>query len=258
MNFRCITFLSFLLSTVVASPVIADPWKDESGHGYQKNKHYKQKHKEKHKNKQKREYEYEVEYKVEGHDQGPPPWAPAHGYRRKHHHDHERTEIIVNVPTQQEDRYVEHDSPHVEFGLASQKIGITSGTCNRETIGAVMGGIVGGVIGNKTSSDKNKTIGTLAGAVIGVVLGKELGRSMDKTDAQCTGQALERARDGQAVVWNNPETGHNYSVTPYKTYQQKDGRYCRKYNATIKDGGKAQQYAEIACRNQDGVWERQF
>ena len=253
MNIRCFLIILCTFSLVVALPAVAAPWNDEPGRGYQKNKHHKGKHKKKHN----RKYEQEVVY--EDDHGGPPPWAPAHGYRRKHDYDEGRTEVIVvNSPSHQEDRYVEHDSVHMDFEVASQKIGITAGTCDRETMGAVLGGIAGGIIGNKTSSSKNKTVGTLAGVLLGVVIGKELGRSMDKTDAQCTGQALERARDGQAVVWNNPESGHQYSVTPYKSYQQDDGRYCRKYNATVKDDGKAQKYQETACRNQDGLWERQF
>lgn len=249
MNSNYIMLAWFLISIVLASPVVADPWKDESGHGYQKNGHYKQKHKKK--NKHKREYEVQNNY------QGPPPWAPAHGYRRKQHDNGERTEVVVNVPVHEDDRYIKHDSPHVEFELASQKIGIVTGTCNRETIGAVMGGIVGGVIGNKASSRDNKTLGTLAGALVGVVLGKELGRSMDKEDTQCTGQALERARDGQTVVWDNPETGQRYSVTPYRTFQKNDGRYCRNYNASVKDDSNESLYKETACRNEAGVWEKQ-
>lgn len=257
MNIRRLLLLILCtLSLVIGLPAVAAPWNNGPDRGYQKNGHHKGKHSKKHNKKHKRKYLQEVVYEDE--HGGPPPWAPAHGYRNKHSHD-ERTEVIVvNAPSHQQDRYAQHDSVHMDFEVASQKIGISAGTCDRETMGAVLGGIAGGIIGNKTASSDKKTIGTLAGVVLGVVIGKELNHSMDKTDAQCTGQALERARDGQAVVWNNPDNGHQYSVTPYKSYQQDDGRYCRKYNATVKDDGKAQQYQETACRNQDGLWERQF
>lgn len=229
--------------------VHADSWKNESRHGYHKSKHHKKKHRIT------SEREYEVEYEMGDDYRGPPPWAPAHGYRRKHH-ERESSQVIVQVPIAEEPRYKEHAGPEVEFEIASQKIGITAGTCDREAVGAVMGGVVGGIIGNKTASRENKTIGTIAGALIGVVLGKELGRRMDKADAQCTSQVLERARDGQAVVWDNPETGHHYSVTPYQTYQQDDGSYCRKYTTTVKDGSNEKRYKETACRSESGMWER--
>jgi surface antigen len=210
----------------------ADPWKDESGHGRHGEKHHKHKHRHKHRNKH-------AEY-------GPPPWAPAHGYRGKHYdHDYE-----------EEPAQVRYESPQVEFVLASQKIGIDTGNCNREAVGAVMGGVIGGVIGNQAAGRDKRTIGTIAGSLIGLVVGKEIGRSMDNADAQCTNQALERAPDGQAITWDNPNTGHRYSVTPYETYRQDDGRYCRKYRAAVNAGSNTKYYGETACRTVDGVWER--
>jgi len=234
---------------------LADSWKDESGngrghgrghgHGHGGPKHYQ--HKEK--------YE-EVEYEANDAHGGPPPWAPAHGYRRKNAYN-EPAQVSVRVPVSDEPQYREQQpAPEMEFEVASERIGITAGTCNRENIGAVLGGITGGIIGNKTSSKENKTIGTLAGALIGVVLGKELGRRMDEADVQCTGQALERARDGQTVGWDNPDTGQHYNVTPSRTYKQADGRYCRNYDATVKEGSRENRYKETACRNDTGVWER--
>ena len=211
-------------SMVLSVLASADPWKDEPGHGYQAHKHHKNKHA----------------------DKGPPPWAPAHGYRNNQRDDDHRNEPAKAW----------YDSPQVEFLLTSQKIGIDSGNCNREVVGTVMGGVIGGVIGNKTASRGNKTIGTVAGSLIGVVLGKEIGRNMDNADAQCTNQALERAPNGQTVTWDNPDTGNRYSVIPYETYRQDDGRYCRKYRAAINaSSNTTKYYADTACRSDDGVWE---
>ena len=214
-----------MVLTVSAS---ADPWINQSGHGYQANKHHKYEHRDKH-----------VGY-------GPPPWAPAHGSR--------------NTPGANDDQAVQnaawYDSPQVEFLLTSEKIGIAEGNCNREVVGAIVGGIIGGAIGNKVPSQGNKTPGTVAGSLIGVVVGKEIGRNMDKADAQCTNQALERSPDGQAINWNNPDTGHRYSVIPYQTYKLEDGRYCRKYRASINAGSNTTKYyADTACRSDEGVWE---
>lgn len=207
----------------------ADPWKDESGHGYHANTYHKHKHRNKH-----------AGY-------GPPPWAPAHGYRNKQ----------GNSDHQDVQKTVWYDSPQVEFLLTSEKIGIATGNCNREVIGAVMGGVIGGTIGNKASNQGAKTIGTIAGSLIGAVVGKEIGRNMDGSDAQCANQALERSPDSKAVTWDNPDTGHRYSIIPYQTYQQDDGRYCRKYRAAINDGSNTTKYyVDTACRNDDGVWEK--
>jgi surface antigen len=229
MVLRSILILLSVVGMVLSAFANADPWKDESGHGYLVNKHQQYKHRNKHS------------------AYGPPPWAPAYGNRGKQRENDHRADSDT----------VWYDSPQVEFLLASQKIGIETGNCNRQVVAAVMGGVIGGAIGNKASSRGNKTIGTIAGSLIGLVAGKEIGRTMDNADAQCTNQALERSPDGQAVTWDNPDTGHRYSVIPYATYQQDDGHYCRKYRAAINTGSNTTKYyADTACRTDDGVWEK--
>lgn len=247
MSLRSILIAIFIGGLTVVLNVQADPWKNESGNN---DRYHKQKHHARHEN------VHEVKYDADDDYRGPPPWAPAHGYRRKNKHDIP-SRVIVQVPVREEHQYAKyHASPEIEFVMTSQWIGITSGTCNREAVGAVMGGIAGGVIGNTTASGDNKELGTFAGAIIGVVLGKELVGRMDKADIQCTSQVLERARDDQTVVWNNPDTGRHYSVIPYQSYKQTDGRYCRNYKATIRVGTTESIYKETACRNESGVWER--
>jgi surface antigen len=163
----------------------------------------------------------------------------------------------LEIPLQEQRRYSseprQRNEPEMDFQTGSAAIGITAGTCKREKVGAVMGGIIGGVIANKTSSGKHKAFKTLVGTIFGAVIGKEVGKNMDNEDAACTHQALERARDGQAISWNNPDTGQRYQVTPYQTYQRKDGSYCRKYDALIGE----KNYRETACRTEQGDWQRE-
>jgi len=229
---------------VAALPASADPWKHESGNGYHR-KGEKHGHNREHRDRHEHTAHYDEHYRYRGYraQGGPPPWAPAHGYRRKANDD------------TRGGRYARRDADEVGFETASDKIGIPSGHCNRQVIGTVLGGIVGGVIGNNVSSEENKRLGTVAGAIVGAVIGNKIGRNMDNTDGRCTNQALERAPDGQVVAWKNPETGYRYSVTPYKTYRRDDGRYCRdyKFTAAKRDTRK---YRETACRSDNGVWEK--
>lgn len=244
------SFLSIL-------PAAADPWKDESAHDH-KYEWYRYKHRH-HNN---REYEADDDDYGRGYHEhgGPPPWAPAHGYRRKHHRDHGQTVVIVNPPTREQDDYREREryddrASATDFRVTSEKIGITSGRCNRAVVGTVVGGVVGGIIGNKVAHDRDKNLGTVAGVLIGAIVGNKIGRNMDNADANCTNQALERAPDGQVVRWKNPDTGYLYAVTPYKTYKRADGRYCRDYKAEVI-GNKTNRYKETACRNEKGVWQK--
>jgi len=165
---------------------------------------------------------------------GTPPWAPAHGYRRKHQHN--------------EDHHVAYDPDIYDFGIGQ-------GTCRREAIGAILGGAVGAIVGSKVSSHDDKPLGIVTGAIIGVLVGRNIGRGMDEADQACTGQILERAADRHSVAWSNPDTGVQYKVTPTDTFQQRDGRYCREYVADASIEGTRQTIHGSACRNADGSWQ---
>ena len=68
-------------------------------------------------------------------------------------------------------------------------------------------------------------------------------------------QALERASDGQAIVWNEPRDQAQYEVVPTQTYQTRSGRYCREYLSTATIGGQTREVYGQACRQTDGSWE---
>lgn len=166
---------------------------------------------------------------------GPPPWAPAHGYRRHR----------GGPPDSDPEVYVSY----------TRRLGIGAGTCNREAVGALLGGIIGGVIGSKVGEHNDaRAAGTIAGTVIGVLVGRSIGRDMDQADQQCTGQVLERARDGETVVWRNAEAGVEFRVTPTRTFQR-DGLYCRAYVTEAAGSGSRRKMQGEACRNADGTWQ---
>lgn len=169
---------------------------------------------------------------------GPPPWAPAHGYRAKYGY-------------MQGGRYYE-----VEPSDLVRLPGSGGGTanCNRETLGALLGGAVGGAAGSQVGSGSGKTAAVIAGTIIGALIGGDIGRTMDKVDQNCIGQALEQAPTGQSVGWQNPEQGGSYQVTPTSTYQTSAGQYCREYQTTIIIGSRTEEAVGTACRQADGSW----
>ena len=158
---------------------------------------------------------------------GPPPWAPAHGYRR-------------------EDLR--------KYGLAAVPIDLGAGRCNREVMGQVLGAAAGGYIGSRIGDNSTeRLIGVAAGAVVGMVIGGEIGRSLDRADKLCVDQALEQAPDGSRIVWNDGD--RQYAVTPKNTFQSRDGRSCREYQMVAEVGGRDQQVTGTACRQEDGSWQ---
>jgi surface antigen len=167
-----------------------------------------------------------VEYRP-GH--GPPPWAPAHGYRRKH----DRGRVAYVAP-----------------------YGISRGICDRTLLGAAVGGTAGGLIASEVSHGKHRPAAIAGGALLGILLGGSIGNAIDQLDERCVGQVLEHGPSERTVVWTNPDHHTAYQVTPTRTWEEEDGRYCREYTTTVRIDGRPQQAWGRACRQPDGSWER--
>jgi surface antigen len=159
---------------------------------------------------------------------GPPPWAPAHGYRRKNGNG-----AWVYVPP----------------------FGISTGTCDRKLLGGALGGAAGGLLASEVAEGSERLVAVTGGTVLGALIGGSIGRSMDQLDHRCVGQILEHAPSDEAVAWKNPDTESSYTVTAARTYQNGDDRYCREYQTTATVGGKSQQAYGTACRQPDGSWQ---
>lgn len=237
-----VRIIALVAATVlIPTPSLADPWKDESGHGRRGHK-VEEKY-----DPRTGEYKYEekgpgykYEYKVDRHGRrveeykgrgGPPPWARAHGLR------HRRP-----VHTGGDTAYV-------------PPFGIDVGRCNRDLIGAAIGGAAGGFLGSKVGKGDGQLATTAAGTVIGVLVGGAIGRSMDQVDQSCVGQILEHAPDGREVIWSEGAGGPQYEVVPTDTFRTRDGTYCREYQSTATIGGERQRVYGTACRQPDGSWK---
>ena len=171
----------------------------------------------------------------------PPPWAPAHGWRAKQHHKQKHQ----YKRKYEHDRYVEAAAPY----------GLDLGHCNRDVLGAVLGGAAGAAVGSTVDKHDGRKAAIVGGAIIGVLVGGAIGQYMHSVDQNCIGQALEYVPDGETIVWNNPNNGGDYQVTPAETYQRADGRYCREYVTEVLIGGRREQAYGTACRQPDGSWK---
>lgn len=136
---------------------------------------------------------------------------------------------------------------------------LQGGNINKADVGTLAGAIGGGIVGSNVGKGKGAIAGTIAGTLLGAAIGNSIGTSLDNADRamlqQTSQRALETAQTGQALPWNNPQTGNSGTVTPKAPYKNPQGEYCREYTQTIKVGGKTEQAFGKACRQPDGTWQ---
>jgi surface antigen len=162
----------------------------------------------------------------------PPPWAPAHGWRKKH-----------------DPNYVGYTGKKWE-----KDYGVLEGRCNSAAVGAVLGGVVGGAVGSR-AAERDRPVAIVVGTVIGAVIGAKIGHEIDQGDRGCMGHALELAGERRTVVWTNQHTGVTYRLTPTRNFQ--DAREpCREFSTVVSSGKKKKHdtVTGVACRRGGGEW----
>jgi surface antigen len=123
------------------------------------------------------------------------------------------------------------------------------------SVGVGAGALIGGLIGqNSGNGFAGATIGALIGGIAGSAIGHQLDKNDKKLIAKASEDALENAKSGKKVKWNNPDSGHEGSITPIKTYES-GNRYCREFVQEVIIGGEKSKAYGKACRKPDGQWE---
>jgi surface antigen len=162
----------------------------------------------------------------------PPPWAPAHGWRKKN------------------DPYYTGYS-----GKRWRKdYGVVEGSCNREAVGAAVGGIAGGAVGSQFGKGSGRQVAIVVGAIVGATIGAQIGHDLDNADRACMGHALELAGDNRRVRWSNPDTGTTYLLTPVRGFAI-TGHPCREFDLRTSHGGHSETGKGQACQIGDGTWQ---
>jgi surface antigen len=179
----------------------------------------------------------------------PPPWAPAHGWRKK------------NDPN-----YVGYTGKKWD-----NDYGVLDGTCDSAKVGAVLGGAVGGAIGSQVAKDSpNRPVAVVVGAVLGTVIGSKIGAEIDAGDRGCMGHALELAGEQKSVKWTNAQTGVAFVLTPTRNFGDLKNP-CREFTALAagaapgqeshgkgkgkgKGAARKARFHGTACRQGSGEW----
>lgn len=129
----------------------------------------------------------------------------------------------------------------------------------KEEFGLLSGAAAGAIVGSNIGGGKGNIAAIALGTLLGSALGADIGRSLDRADLEYYNRksqmALETVPSGQALPWQNPETGTSGVVKPLNYYQNDSGQYCREYTQSISVGGKSQEGYGRACRQPDGTWK---
>lgn len=130
--------------------------------------------------------------------------------------------------------------------------------CNptKEDVGTVVGAGAGAAIGAQIGDGTGQLAAVAAGTLIGGYIGGQIGRTMDEVDRMRMNRALESQPTGESYTWENPDTGHDYAVTPTRTYEGESGP-CRDYTTEAVIDGKREVVHGTACRQSDGKWVAQ-
>lgn len=160
----------------------------------------------------------------------PPPWAPAHGWRKK------------NDPN-----YVGYTGKRWE-----NDYGVIQGHCDTDKVGAVVGAVVGGAVGSRVSDRESRPVAILVGGLIGAVIGAKIGRSIDDADRGCMGHALELAGEHKTVAWKS-RSGVSYELTPTRNLGDAKSP-CREFTTRVSSGRVTDAVKGVACRQSNGNW----
>ncbi|MGH8614470.1 MAG: RT0821/Lpp0805 family surface protein [Gammaproteobacteria bacterium] len=209
----------------------------------------------------------------------PPDWAPAHGYRNKHHkhkhhkHNHDRYKRDYDEDEDDHDArygyYRDRDwhrdgyrdnEPYPQPAYrrdplkpVDQPIFVNGECTPKKVTGAEAGAALGSALG--ATMGGGNALATVAGTLAGAMLGSKADTSLTTSaDDDCFRQVLERAPDQEQVAWDNHSSSTHYELTPVRSYRR-SGQTCRELASTIERRGEVREVYRTACRQSDGRWQ---
>ncbi len=215
----------------------------------------------------------------------PPDWAPAHGYRNKHHKNHKHHKHAYKHRRYQHDYENDYsedeDEDDARYGYqrdrdwqrdvyrdnrpsrrpayrraesrtVDQPIFVNGECTPKKVTGAEAGAALGGALGAQLGS--GNALATVAGNLAGAMLGSRADAAVTTSaDEDCFRQVLESATDQEQVAWDNDGSSTHYELTPVRSYQR-SGRACRELVTEIERQGEVREVYQTACRDPDGRW----
>jgi len=131
------------------------------------------------------------------------------------------------------------------------------GRADKEAMGTLLGGAAGAWAGSSIGKGSGKAVAIGVGTMLGAVVGNSIGKSMNELDRMKMREAEQRAYSapiGEAIVWNNPNSGNSGTVTAVRDGRSTAGSYCREFQTEVTVGGRKENAHGVACQQPDGSW----
>lgn len=143
--------------------------------------------------------------------------------------------------------------------IVSVLTGCANLPATNQTQGTVAGGAIGALLGSTVGDGRGKVWATAAGAIGGALAGSHIGKRLDSQDHRAMQKAaysaLESKKSNTKTNWVNPDSGNAGTITPTRTIEMADGKFCREYTSMIEVGGESETAYGTACRQDDGSWK---
>ena len=132
------------------------------------------------------------------------------------------------------------------------------GRADKQALGTLLGAAAGAWAGSSVGRGDGKVVATAVGTMLGATIGNQIGKTMTEVDRQRARDAETRAYAapiGEAIVWNNPQSGNSGTVTPVRDGRSVAGEYCREFQTEVTIGGQRKDAHGVACQQADGSWK---
>jgi surface antigen len=131
---------------------------------------------------------------------------------------------------------------------------------NKLAVATVAGGLAGAMIGWSVFGPGSEGIlgalaigGVSAGAAY-LITDEMLWREKESLH-RATYQSLQDGKEGQPTNWASHDSSTRASITPLRTFRDKDGKLCRDFVVVFDIGKTRESVMRTACQGADGAWQ---
>jgi len=131
---------------------------------------------------------------------------------------------------------------------------------NKLAVATVVGGLAGAMIGWSSFGPGTPgifgalTIGGVGAGTAYLITDEMMWREKESLH-KATYQSLQNGQEGQPTQWTSQDSSTKASITPMRSFRDKDGRLCRDFAVVFDIGKTRESVMRTACQGADGAWQ---